>query len=139
MLTSRCGSFSIAPRSAQIAAAERLERQQRARDPVAGGPETEIDDVARLLASERPTSPAKLVEHVAVADGGRRDLDAGRRHRGVKAVVGHHCDRNARRPAGALLAQVERGERDQLVAVDDRAAPSTASTRSPSPSNANAT
>ncbi len=37
----------------EVAAAERLERQQRARDPVARRPEAEVDDVAGLLAAER--------------------------------------------------------------------------------------
>ena len=77
--------------------------------------------MARLLAAERPAAAAELVEHVAVADGGGRDLDPGLRHRAVKAVVGHHRDRDAAAGEPALLAQVERGQRDQLVAVDDGA------------------
>ena len=52
----------------QVAAAERLERQQRAGDAVAGGVEAHVDDVAGLLAAERPAALAQLLEHVAVAD-----------------------------------------------------------------------
>ena len=76
-LTSVCGSFSIAWRSARSAPAERLEREQRGGDAVAGGHEAHVDDVAGLLAAERPAALAQLLEHVAVADGGGRDLDAG--------------------------------------------------------------
>ena len=49
-------------------------------------------------------------------------LDAGRRHRRVEAEVGHHGHRHAvaRQPAG--VAQVERAQRDQLVAVHHLAA-----------------
>ena len=60
-------------------------------------------------------------QHVAVADRGRRDVDAGVAHRGVEAVVGHHRDGDAAARQPALAAQVQRGERDQLVAVDDGA------------------
>src|SRR3954451_15075466 len=105
----------------EVGAVEGLERQQRARDAVAGGREAELDDVARLLAAEHPAAVAQLLEHVAVADLRRRDLDAGLLHRRVEAVVRHHRhgDPIARETAGA--AQVQRGEGDELVAVDDGA------------------
>ena len=105
----------------EVAALERLERQQRGGDAVAGGHEAHVDDVAGLLAAERPAALAQRLEHVAVADRRGRDLDAGVAHRGVEAVVRHHRHRDAaaRQPPGG--AQVQRGERDQLVAVDDRA------------------
>ena len=77
-LTSRCGSFSIAWRSARSRALERLEREQRRGDAVAGGDEAHVDDVAGLLAAERPAALAQRLEHVAVADRRRRDLDARR-------------------------------------------------------------
>ena len=89
--------------------------------PSPEGPKPEIDDVAGLLAAERPAAAAQLVEHVAVADGGRRDLDPGLAHRGVEAVVGHHRDRDAAAGQPVAGVQVERGQRDQLVAVDDLA------------------
>ena len=77
--------------------------------------------MAGLLAAQRPGAPAQLLEHVAVADRGDRDLDPGRLHRGVEAVVGHHRHGHAvarQAPAGA---QVQGREREQLVAVHDRA------------------
>src|SRR5207249_449274 len=46
-------------------AAQRLEQQQRARDPVARWPEPEIDDVSRLLTPQRPAPTSELVEDVA--------------------------------------------------------------------------
>ena len=52
----------------EVAPGERLERQQRGGDAVAGAAEAEIDDVAGLLAAERPAPLAQLLEHVAVAD-----------------------------------------------------------------------
>ncbi len=61
--------------------AEGLECQQRARDPIAREPEPEVDDVAGLLAAERPFAPSQLIEHVTVADRRHRDLDPGRLHR----------------------------------------------------------
>ena len=42
-------------------------------------------------------------------------------HRLVEAVVGHDRDRHAVAGQAVVLAQVQRGERDQLVAVHDRA------------------
>ena len=83
--------------------------------------EAHVDDVARLLAAERPAALAQRLEHVAVADRRGRDLDAGGAHRGVEAVVGHHGHGDAVAGQAVVGAQVQRGERDQLVAVDDRA------------------
>ena len=74
-----------------------------------------------LLAAERPAALAQLLEHVAVADRRRGDLDPGVAHRGVEAVVRHHRDGDAVAGQAPGVAQVQRGERDQLVAVDDRA------------------
>ena len=53
---------------AQVAAGERLEREQRAGDAVAGAVEAHVDDVPGLLAAEHPAARAQLLEHVAVAD-----------------------------------------------------------------------
>ena len=65
-------------------------------------------------------APPHLVEHVAIADLGHRDLDARRLHRPVEAVVGHHGDDDA---AVELTArrQPARSQRDQLVTVVDAA------------------
>ena len=54
-LTSRWGSLCIALRRARSAPRERLEGQQRAGDAVARRGEAELDDVAGLLAAERPS------------------------------------------------------------------------------------
>lgn len=71
-----------------------------------------------LLAAERPPPGAQLLEDVAVADLRDRDLDPRLAHRRVEAVVRHHRDRDATpEPAGG--AQVQRRQRDELVAVDD--------------------
>ena len=105
----------MAWRSARSPSPERLEREQRGGDAVAGGHEAHLDDVAGLLAAQRPAALAQRLEHVAVADVGGRDLDARGAHARVEAVVGHHGHRDAGH------AEVHRGERDQLVAVDDDA------------------
>ena len=76
-LTRRWGA-SPSRRARQIASAERLERQQRAGDAVAGAVEAHLDDVPGLLAAERPAACAQLLEHVAVADARGRDRDARR-------------------------------------------------------------
>ena len=121
----------------QVAAAERFERQQRGRDAVARGHEVAVDDVARLLAAERPVALAQRLEHVAVADDGGRDLDA--------VLAPSRCGsrswsspsrRRRRRGAG-------RPSRRWIAASAISSSPSTttplrstASMRSPSPSNA---
>jgi hypothetical protein len=76
--------------------------------------------VARLLAAQRPAAFAQRLEDVAVADLRRRHLDARIAHGDVEAVVGHDGHRDA--AAGELPGptQVQGGERDELVAVDDR-------------------
>ena len=100
----------------EVAAAELADRRQRRGDAVAGGDDAGVDDVARLLAAERPAALAQLVEHVAVADAGHGDLDPGLLHRLVEAVVAHHGDGDA---AGQLAApgHPARDQGDQLVAV----------------------
>ena len=60
--------LSIACALGEVAPGERLERQQRGGDAVAGADEAHVDDVAGLLAAERPAALAQLLEHVAVAD-----------------------------------------------------------------------
>ena len=77
--------------------------------------------MAGLLAAERPLAAQHLVDHVAVADLGHRDLDPGLLHRLVEAEVGHHGDDDA---AAQLAARghAAGGQRDQLVAVVDAAA-----------------
>ena len=86
--------------------------------------------MARLLAAEDAALAPERLEHVAVADVGRDDADPALLHQPVEAEVRHHRDRDE------VDAEVEREDGEDLVAVDDVAAPSTASIRSPSPSNA---
>ena len=120
-MTSRCGQLGHRVALAQRPPAERLEREQRAGDAVAGAVEAHVDDVPGLLAAEHPAALAQRLQHVAVPDVGRGDVDLGVAHRGVEAVVGHHGHRDpaAGEAAGAL--EVQRRERHQLVAVDDLA------------------
>ena len=107
-------------RLGEVAPGELAHRHQRRGDAVAGGDEAGVDDVAGLLAAERPAALAQLVEDVAVADLGDGDLDPGLLHRPVEAVVAHHGDGDA---AAELAAggHAAGGERDQLVAVVDAA------------------
>ena len=74
-----------------------------------------------LLAAERPAAPGELVSTSRSPTAVVATSIPAARHRLVEAVVGHdrHSDAVARQPAG--VAQVQRCERDQLVAVDDRA------------------
>ena len=76
-LTSRCGSFAIAPRSRRSRPPSASSASSADAIAVAGGPEAQLDDVARLLAAERPAALAQRLEHVAVADRGRHHLDPG--------------------------------------------------------------
>ena len=115
-LTRVCGSFSHRRDLGEVAAAELAHRRQRRGDAVAGGDEAGVDDVARLLAAERPAALAQLVEHVAVADLGHRDLDPGLLHRLVEAVVAHHGDGDAAAELAAARHPARR-QGDQLVAV----------------------
>src|SRR5436305_370703 len=73
--------------SGEVAAAQGLERQQGAGDAVAAGHEVRVDDVAGLLAAQRPAAGAELLDHIAVADLRRGDLDAVLLHRRMEAVV----------------------------------------------------
>src|ERR1700722_2328778 len=103
---------------AEVTPSERFEREQRSRDPVAGAVEAHLDDVPGLLSSERPSLATQFLEHVAISDIGAGDLDAGVAHGGVEAVVGHHRHDNPIAGKTPVLAQVERGERYELIAVD---------------------
>ena len=73
----------------QVAPVQRLEREQRAGDPVARRAEAQIDDVAGLLAAERPAALAELVEDVAVPDreGRRPERRLGHAQETDRAVV----------------------------------------------------
>ena len=53
-----------------------VEHLQAGEDAVAGGGQVAEDDVARLLAAERPAAPLQRLEHVAVADVGLDQGDA---------------------------------------------------------------
>ena len=80
----------------QVAALERLHRQQRGGDAVARRHEAGVDDVAGLLAPQAPAALAQRLEHVAVADRRGGDLDAARLHRLVEADSS--SSRSRRRP-----------------------------------------
>ena len=71
-----------------------------------------------LLAAEREAAVAHRLEHVAVADGGLVDGDAGAPHRLDEAEVAHHRGHDRVVGEAAALVQVEREHRHQLVAVD---------------------
>ena len=102
----------------QVGAPQGLESQQGGGDPVARGGEAEIHDVSRLFAAEGPASLAQRLQDVAVADLGSGDPDARLAHRGVEAVVRHHRDRHPVPLETTGLAEMDRSERDQFVAVD---------------------
>ena len=139
-LTSRWGSFSIASRSARSRAAERLEGQQRRRRAVAGRHEAGVDDVARLLAAERPAAAQQLREHVAVADRRRRHLD--RRPRAIACGSRSWSSRSRpRRRPGSRPRSRRCSAASAISSSPSTTAPSrsTASTRSPSPSKAKPT
>ena len=72
--------------------------------------------MARLLAAEHAALAQQRLEHVAVADVGRDDADAVLAHQRVEAEVRHLRDRDE------VDAEVEREDRDDLVAVDELAA-----------------
>ena len=98
------------------ASAERAAEEKRGDQTVAGHVAVEPDEVARLLAAEeQPLAPQRL-EHVAVADVGDDDANAALLHQAVEAEVRH------RRDGDALDAEVEREDREDLVAVDRLAA-----------------
>src|SRR5487761_1198311 len=80
---------------AQVATGQRLEREQRAGDAVAGAVEAHVDDVARLLAPEAPGTVAQLLEHIAVSDRRACHVDPGLAHGCMKAIVGHHGHHDA--------------------------------------------
>jgi len=77
--------------------------------------------VARLLAAETETTAAHRLEHVAVADRGPHEANAGALERGFDAHVRHHrADRNAMRklvPPG----EIARDDQHHRVPVEDRA------------------
>ena len=77
-LTSRCGSFSIAWRPARSPPSSDSSVSSAAAIPSPDGHEARVDDVARLLAAERPAALAQRLEHVAVA---RRGSSPPRRRR----------------------------------------------------------
>ena len=134
--SSICGSCSIGIACGEVAAAERPHHEQRRGDPVAGRPELAPDDVAGLLAAERPAAPLELRDHVAVADRRGRHLDPRLCHRPVKAVVAHHGHGDAAVERARVRADAGRRARSARRRREPRPLASTASTRSPSPSKA---
>ena len=77
---------------------------QRGQQAVAGGGGVGEHDVAALLAAEGEVAGAQRLEHVAVADGGRHDLDAGVAHGVVEAEVAHDGGDDGVLAQPALLA-----------------------------------
>ena len=69
----------------------------------------------RLLAAEDAAVPVQSLEDVAVADVGRDHPDAAFLHEPVKAEIRH------RRHGDDVDAEMQREDRDDLVAVDSRA------------------
>ena len=113
--------------------AERPQSEKGGGDAVARRGEVGPDDVARLLAPERPVALEQLLDHVAVADLRLDDLDTRLLHRGHESEVGHHGHRH---PA----LELARSCRSRAISAIrsspscSRPSPSTARTRSPSPS-----
>ena len=75
----------------------------------------QVDDVPGLLAAQQASLAIQRLEHVAVADVGRDHPDAAFFHQPVEAEVRH------RRDGDEVGAEVEREDRDDLVAVDQLA------------------
>ena len=99
--------------------------------------EAHVDDVAGLLAAERPAALAQLLEHVAVADLRRGDLDAGRRASPRGSRSSSSPSPRRRRPAAGRAARRCRAA-SAISSSPSTTTPSrsTARTRSPSPSKA---
>ncbi len=77
-----------------------------------------------------------LLDHVAIADLGRRNLDPGLLHRLMEAVVAHHGHRDAAAQLSPALPCTSAESATISSPSYRRPAPSTASIRSPSPSKA---
>ena len=108
--------------------------------PSPGGHEAGVDDVARLLAAERPAAAQQLGEHVPVAHRGGGHLDPGRRPSPCGSRSWSSPSRPRRRPA-AGRPRAGGGRRAPSARRRPPPSPlrSTASTRSPSPSKAKPT
>ena len=86
--------------------------EKRGSKPVAGDVIPQVDDVARLLASQHAAVLAERLEHVPVADVGRDHADPALAHQPVEAEIRHHGD------GDQIDLQVEGEDRQDLVAVD---------------------
>ena len=95
-----------------------LGEAQAGEQPVARGGDPSVDDVAALFAAHGVPARVERFEHVPVADRCLDDVDALTLHRPPEAEVGHHRDDHRVVHQMALLAQLQRGEGDQPVAVD---------------------
>ena len=118
-------------RLGQRAALERRAEQQRGREAVAGDVVAQADDVAGLLAAEHAALALQRLEHVAVADVGRDDAD---RRAPPSAGGSRGSSSSSPRPGrrrGAARGSRRSGRRRRVSPFA-----STASMRSPSPSNA---
>ena len=100
---------------------QRGEHLQRRDQAVAGRRMVGEDDVPRLLAADIVAARAHRLEHVAVADLGAQQLEAGLAEMPLEAEVRHHRRDDAVALELAAALQAERDQRHQLVAVDDLA------------------
>ena len=94
------------------ASAHGTAQEQRGREAVAGDVVPQPDEVARLLAAEHSSLPPQRLEHVAIADGSRHDLDAALGHQPMESEVRHDGD------GDEVDAEVECEHGEDLIAVD---------------------
>ena len=94
------------------ASAHSTAEEQRGHEAVAGDVVPQPDQVARLLAAQHTPLPMERLEHVAIADRRRHDLDAALGHQPMESEVRHDGD------GDEVDAQVEGEHGDDLIAVD---------------------
>ena len=139
-LRSTCGSRSITDAELgerPAGAGDDVGEVDAGEQPVAGGGEVALDDVARLLAAERAAAGLHRLEHVAVADGGVDDGHAVRGHRQAEPEVGHHRDDDGVVRQRAPRSRRSRASTARIWSPSTTApAASTAMHRSASPSRA---
>ena len=92
---------------------------QPGQQPVTGGGQVAVDDVAALLAADAEPAAVERLEHVAIADRRGDHVDAGGVHRPVETDVAHHRDHHRVVVQVAELAQLQCREGDEAIAVDD--------------------
>ena len=100
----------------------RVEEHDPGEGAVAGGGVIGEDHVPRLLAAEAEVALLQHVEHVAVADRGLDHRDAVRLERPAQPEVRHHGGDDRVAAQQLAVVQVDGGDRQDLVAVDEDAA-----------------